>query len=649
MGQGIWTGLAMLVAEELDCDWSKIKVEHAPAAPVYAHPAFGMQMTGGSSSTWSEFERYRNAGAMARAMLVSAAAAKWKTDARKLTTGNGFVVSGKKRISYGDLATLAQKQKPPKSVTLKDRSEWKIIGKPTRRLDSAEKITGKARFGMDVQFPGLRTALVARSPVFGGKVKSFDATAAKQVKGVEQVVEVPTGVAVVATNFWSAKAGRSALTIDWDPGPGASLDTTELLANYRELAKTKGAVALEKGYVDSALSRVGKQIVAEYDVPYLAHAPMEPLNATVKIESGRCEIWTGTQFQTMDQMMAAQIAGVPPQNVSIHTAFLGGGFGRRATPTSDFVSEAVHVAKAAGVPVKTVWTREDDIRGGYYRPQFLHRIEASLDDKGHPIGWRHAIVGQSILAGTPFEKVMVKNGIDATSVEGVVDSPYLEGVPNLLVTLHSPRTQVPVLWWRSVGNTHTAFAMESMIDELAWSAGRDPLEVRTALLAEKPRHLHVLKTAAEKAGWGNPPAQGRALGLAMHESFGSIIAQAAEVSIGEDKSIRVHKVSCAVDCGTAVNPLGIEAQVQGAIAFGLSAVLYSELTLKEGRVEQSNFHDYRVLRSPDMPQVTVQVIESDAKMGGIGEPAVAPISAAVANAVYALTKQRLRSLPLRLA
>ncbi|HZX65779.1 MAG TPA: xanthine dehydrogenase family protein molybdopterin-binding subunit [Myxococcales bacterium] len=649
MGQGIWTGLAMLVAEELDCDWSKIKVEHAPAAPVYAHPAFGMQMTGGSSSTWSEFERYRNAGAMARAMLVSAAAAKWKTDARKLTTENGFVVSGTKRISYGELATAAQAQKPPRSVKLKDRSEWKIIGKPTRRLDSAEKITGKAGFGMDVQFPGLRTALVARSPVFGGKVKSFDATGAKQVKGVEQVVEVPSGVAVVATNFWSAKVGRSALKIDWDPGPGASLDTTELLARYREMAKTKGAVAVEKGSVDPTLSGGGKQIVAEYDVPYLAHAPMEPLNATVKIENGRCEIWTGTQFQTMDQMLAAKIAGVPPQNVSIHTAFLGGGFGRRATPTSDFVSEAVHVAKAAGVPVKTVWTREDDIRGGYYRPQFLHRIEAALDDKGHPIGWRHAIVGQSILAGTPFEQAMVKKGIDATSVEGVVDSPYLEGVPNRLVTLHSPTTQVPVLWWRSVGNTHTAFAMESMIDELAWAAGRDPLEFRAALLAEKPRHLRALKSAAEKAGWGKPLQQGRAIGLAMHESFGSIIAQAAEVSVNDDKSIRVHKVSCAVDCGTAVNPLGIEAQVQGAIAFGLSAVLYSELTLKEGRVEQSNFHDYRVLRAPDMPEVTVQILESDAKMGGIGEPAVAPISAAVANAVYVLTKQRLRSLPLRLA
>jgi isoquinoline 1-oxidoreductase beta subunit len=408
-------------------------------------------------------------------------------------------------------------------------------------------------------------------------------------------------------------------------------------------------VAVEKGDADAALLKAAKKLEAEYDVPYLAHATMEPMNCAVRLEGGTCEIWTGTQFQTMDQMSAAKIAGVPPEKVSIHTQFLGGGFGRRATPTSDFVSEAVHVAKAAGVPVKTVWTRTDDLRGGYYRPLFLHRIEAGLDEKGRPLGWRHSIVGQSILAGTPFEPFMVKNGIDATSIEGVVDSPYLEAVPDRRVMLQSPRLPVTVLWWRSVGNTHTAFAMESMIDELAWAAGREPLEFRSALLAAKPRHLRALKTAAEKAGWSTPPPKGRARGLAMHESFGSIIAQVAEVSVDATKEIHVHKVTCTVDCGMAINPLGIEAQVQGAMAYGLSAVLRSELTLKQGRVEQSNFHDYQVLRLPDMPEVSVHILESDAKMGGIGEPAAAPISAAVANAVYALTKQRLRSLPLRLA
>jgi isoquinoline 1-oxidoreductase subunit beta len=652
MGQGIWTGLAMLIAEELDCDWAKIHVEHAPAAPVYAHPAFGMQMTGGSTSTWAEFDRYRTAGAMARAMLVKAAAAQWKTDAKKLRTENGYVLRGKEKLSYGQLALAAQGQEPPKSVPLKDRKKWKLLGKPMRRLDSPEKVTGKAQFGMDVRFDGLRTALVARAPVFGGKVKSFDAGDAKRIKGVEQVVQVPTGVAVIARDFWTAKRGRDALLphIQWDLGPGATLDSAALLQDYRAQAKSPGpGVAAKKGDAEAGLAKAAKRVVAEYDVPYLAHAPMEPLNCTVKLEGDRCEIWTGTQFQTMDQLTAAKIAGVPPSMVSIHTQFLGGGFGRRATPTSDFVSEAVEVAKAAKVPVKTVWTREDDIQGGYYRPLFLHRIEAGLDDKGTPVAWKQTIVGQSILAGTPFEKVMVKDGVDNTSVEGVSDSPYLENVPDRLVTLHSPKLPVPVLWWRSVGNTHTAFAVESAVDELAHAAGRDPLEFRSALLSEKPRHLRALKTAAAKAGWGKALPKGRARGIAVHESFGSIIAQVAEVSVDEDKRIRVHKVSCAVDCGTAINPLGIEAQVQGAIAFGLAAVLHSELTLKDGRVEQSNFHDYRVLRLPDMPEVEVTVVESDAKMGGIGEPATAPVSAAVANAVYALTKQRLRSLPLRLA
>jgi len=649
MGQGIWTSLAMLVAEELDCDWSKIRVEHAPAAPVYAHPAFGMQMTGGSTSTSSEFDRYRQAGALARAMLVRAAAANWKMDAKKLRTENGFVLRGKEKLSYGELAVAAQGQTPPQSFKLKNRKDWKILGKPTRRLDSPEKVIGKAGFGIDVRFPGLRTALVARSPVFGGTVKSFDPAKARAVKGVEQVVQVPSGVAVVASNFWSAKLGRDALQIDWDLGPGASLDSAKLLEDYRAQAQTKGAVATEKGDADAALSGAAKKVIAEYDVPYLAHATMEPMNCAVKLEGDRCEIWTGTQFQTMDQMTAAKIAGIPQQNVSIHTQFLGGGFGRRATPSSDFVAEAVHVAKVAKVPVKVVWTREDDIQGGYYRPLFLHRIEAGLDSQGRPVGWRHSIVGQSILTGTPFEQFMVKNGIDATSVEGVVDSPYLEAIRDRRVVVHSPRLPVPVLWWRSVGNTHTAFAMESAIDELAWAAGRDPLEFRSMLLADKPRHLRALKAAAKKAGWGTPASKGRARGLAVHESFGSIVAQVAEVSVDKDKEIHVHKVSCAVDCGTAINPLGIEAQVQGAMAFGLAAVLHSEVTLKAGRVEQSNFHDYLVLRMPEMPDVSVQVLESDAKMGGIGEPAAAPISAAVANAVYALTRQRLRSLPLRLA
>jgi isoquinoline 1-oxidoreductase beta subunit len=420
-----------------------------------------------------------------------------------------------------------------------------------------------------------------------------------------------------------------------------------LMADFREQATRPGSIVANVGKVEAGLEKAASKLTLEYDVPYLAHAPMEPLNCAVKIDGDRVEIWTGTQFQTNDQMAAAKIAGTTPDKVSIHTMFLGGGFGRRATPTSDFVSEAVTVAKAAGVPVKVVWTREDDIRGGYYRPAYVHRITVGVDAKGHPAAWDHVVVGQSILMGTPFEQFMVKDGVDATSVEGLAESPYLEETPARRVSLHSPRTPIPVLWWRSVGNTHTAFAIECAIDELAHKAGVDPLEYRLALLKGK-RHGAALSLAADKAGWGKKPPEGRARGLAVHESFGSIIAEVAEVSV-EGGQIRVHQVTCAVDCGTAVNPLGIEAQVQGSIAFGLSAALRGKLTLKGGAVQESNFHDYPVLRLHEMPRIAVHIIPSQAPMGGIGEPATAPIAPAVANAVFALTKQRLRSLPLRLA
>jgi isoquinoline 1-oxidoreductase beta subunit len=647
MGQGIWTGLAMLIAEELDADWSKVKSTHAPAAQVYGHPAMGMQMTGGSTSTWAEFERYRTVGAMARDMLVRAAAAKWKVPAAKIKVENGVVSSGTKKASFGELVDDAMKLPPPKTVKLKDPSAWKIIGKPTKRLDTPEKITGQAQFGMDVQFPGLHTAIVARPPAFGAKLGKYDASAALKVPGVVKVVPTATGVAVVAKSFWAAKLGRDKLQIEWTKPEGGGVDSNKLIAEWRQLAQKSGAIALEKGKVDDALKAGKKKLDAYYEFPYLAHAPMEPLNATVKIDGDKCEIWTGTQFQTMDQMVASKILGIPPQNVTINTLFLGGGFGRRATPTSDFVSEAVIVAKAAGLPVKTVWTREDDIRGGYYRPAYVHRVQVAVDDKDMPSAWDHVVVGQSIAAGTPFEAFIVKNGIDGTSIEGLPENAYLDALTRR-ISLHSPRTAIPVLWWRSVGATHIAFAVESMIDELAHQAGKDPLAYRLALLAKEPRHANVLKTCAEKAGWDTPPAVGRARALALHESFGSIVAECAEISI-ENKQIRVHSVTAAVDCGMAVNPLGIEAQVQSSIAFGLSAALHGKLTLTDGEVQQSNFHDYPVVRMFEMPKVSVHVIQSKARMGGIGEPATAPIAPAVANAVFALTKQRIRALPLRIA
>ncbi|HEY7753155.1 MAG TPA: xanthine dehydrogenase family protein molybdopterin-binding subunit [Steroidobacteraceae bacterium] len=648
MGQGIWTTLPMLIAEELDADWTKVRVEHAPVAPVYAHTAYGTQMTGGSTSTWSEFDRYRQAGALARALLVAAAAERFGAAAADCRTENGVVTCGAKSARYGELADAAATLAPPASVTLKDPGQWKLIGKPTRRLDTPEKITGRAQFGLDVHFDGLLTAVVARAPAFGGKVKAFDAAAARAVAGVRDVIQVPSGVAVVADHFWAAKQGRDALVIDWDAGPNASLDSDRLREEFRALAATPGAVAAQAGDAAAALARAARVMEAEYAVPYLAHATMEPLNCAVRISADKCEIWTGTQFQGVDQQVAAAIAGLKPEQVEIHTMFLGGGFGRRATPTSDFVAEAVHVAKAAGTPVKTVWTREDDTRGGYYRPAYLHRLKVGVGADGLPSAWSHTIVGQSIIAGTPFESAMVKDGVDVTSVEGVADSPYVKDVADHRVDLHSPRTGIPVLWWRSVGHTHTAFAMESMIDELAAAAGRDPLEYRRALLAKHPRHLGVLNLAAERAGWGAKLPAGRARGIAVHESFGSWVAQVAEVSV-EDGALRVYRVVCAIDCGIAVNPDGVVAQMESGIAFALGAVLHSRIDLREGRPQQSNFHDYRVLRLDEMPKVEVHIVPSRERPGGVGEPGVPPVGPAVANAVFALTGKRLRDLPLRLA
>jgi len=646
MGQGIWTTLPMLINEELDADWSRISVEHAPAAPAYAHTAFGAQMTGGSTTTWSEFDRYRQAGATARTLLVQAAAARFGVAVADCRTGNGRVIAGSQSASYGELAEAASALPAPGEVALKAPADWKRIGKDTRRLDTPEKITGRAVFGIDVQFEGLKTAVVARAPVFGGTVKSFDATAALAVAGVRKVVQVPSGVAVVADHFWAAKQGRDALQVDWDLGANAALDSDALRKQFSELAGTPGAVAAQAGDAAKALAAADQVIEAEYFVPYLAHAAMEPLNCTVRLTDASCELWTGTQFQTGDQAAAARIAGLKPEQVKVNTTFLGGAFGRRAVPSSDFVSEAVHVAKAAGMPVKTVWTREDDTRGGYYRPMFLERARVALGKDGLPSAWHQVMVGQSIMLGTPFEG-MIKDGVDASSVEGVSDSPYVKAAPDHRVDLHSPATGIPVLWWRSVGHSQNAFVMESLVDELAAAAGEDPLAYRRRLLKDHPRHLGVLELAAAKAGWGSKLPEGRARGIAVHESFGSFVAQVVEVST-ERGAVRVHRVVCAIDCGVAVNPLMIAAQMESGIVYGLSAALHGRIRFKDGRVQESNFHDYRVLRIDEMPEVETHIVPSTARPGGVGEPGTPPIAPAVANALFALTGQRLRELPLRL-
>jgi isoquinoline 1-oxidoreductase beta subunit len=529
-------------------------------------------------------------------------------------------------------------------VQLKNPDTYKIVGKPRHRLDSPAKVNGTAQFGLDTRLSGMLTAVVARSPVFGGKVVSFNADRAKAVHGVKQVFQVPSGVAVVASSFWEANKGREALDIRWDEGEWAKLSTPDMRREYAELAKTPGLIARKEGEPDQAYAQAAQKITAEYDLPYLAHATMEPLNCTVDLRRDGCDIWTGSQMQTVDRNAAARIAGLKPEQVNIHTTFLGGGFGRRANPHSDFVAEAVEVAKVVKKPVKVVWTREDDMRGGYYRPAWSDRLMAGLDGSGKLIAWWHTIVGQSIIAGTPFESAMIKNGIDHTSVEGGGDIPY--AIPHLLVDLHSPQIGVPVLWWRSVGHSHTAFVVESFLDEVAHAAGKEPFEFRRALLADKPRHRGVMELAALKAGWGTPLPAGRGRGIAVHESFGSFIAQVAEVSVTPEGAVRVHRVVCAIDCGRTVNPDTIAAQMESGIAFGLSAALHGAITLKNGRVEQSNFHDYPLLRLNEMPQVEVHIVPSKEKPGGVGEPGVPPIAPAVANAIFALTGARLRTLPM---
>jgi isoquinoline 1-oxidoreductase beta subunit len=607
---------------------------------------FGIQGTGGSTSILAEFDRYRQVGAVARVLLVQAAAQRLGVSPSACRTENGVVVAGDRSLRYGELALDAARLPMPETVALREPKDWKLIGRPTRRLDTPEKINGQAVFGLDVRFDGLLTAVVARCPTFGGKLRSFDDSAARAVPGVRKIVQVPSGVAVVADHFWAARQGREALRIDWDLGPGATLDTGVMLAEFRRLAGSAGKLAAGAGDAPAVLGAAQKTIDAEYVLPFLAHATMEPLNCAVRIGDGLCEIWTGTQFQTIDQMAAAGITGLKPEQVKIHTTFLGGGFGRRATPTSDWVREAVHVAKAAGAPVKTVWTREDDMRGGYYRPMVLHRVRAAIGSDGLPAAWDHTVVSQSVNAGTPFESE-IKNGIDPASVEGAADSPYLKAIANHRVQLHDYQAPIPVLWWRSVGHSHTAFVMESMVDELARAAGADPVDYRRRLLAKQPRLVGALDLAAAKAGWGSPLPAGRARGIALHQSFGSHVAQVAEVSV-EGGNIRVHRVVCAIDCGIAVNPATIEAQMESGIAFGLGATLASAITFKDGRVQQSNFDDYKVLRLPDMPKVEVHIVPSRERPGGVGEPGTPPIAPAVANAVAALTGQRLRELPLKL-
>ena len=664
MGQGVFTGLATLLAEELDADWSSVRVEGAPAdAGKYANGNLGVQLTGGSSAMANAHEQMLRAGATARAMLVAAAAQLWHVPAAEIRVVYGVVShpASKRATRFGALAALAATQPIPQQVTLKQPTQYRLIGNGiVRRKDGHAKTNGSALFTQDLRLPGMLIAVAARPPRFGARVKHVDDAAAKAVAGVIGVVPFTAhdgsdggGVAVLARNTWIAKRGRDALRIEWDESGAVHTDSSQLLTRYRSLADQAGQLALDAGDA-TAIEAPGLRVTtATYEVPYLAHACMEPMNCLVQLTEGGVSIWNGAQSQTADQAAVARLLNLKPEQVRITQLYAGGSFGRRAAAQSDYVLEAVAIARAASavgqrVPIKLVWMREDDLRAGYYRPAFLHRIRAALDQDGALVAWQQRIVGQSVLRGSSME-ALIKDGIDSTSIEGAA-RPY--AIPNLRIELTTPTdVGVPVQWWRSVGHTHTAFATEVMIDELAAAAGRDPYLFRRNLLAAEPRLVGVLDLAADKAGWGRPLASGaagvrRGRGIAVHASFDTYVAQVAEVSVAADGKLRVERVVCAVDCGLAINPDNIVAQMQGGIGFGLGAALHSAITLKDGVVEQSNFDDYAPLRINEMPVVEVHIVPSDETPTGVGEPGVPPIAPAVVNAIYQATGRRIRTLPI---
>ncbi|RVJ10897.1 xanthine dehydrogenase family protein molybdopterin-binding subunit [Sinorhizobium medicae] len=650
MGQGSYNGIATLVAEELDADWSTIDVKGAAGnIPAYGNIAFGgtMQGTGGSTSMSTSWERYRKAGAAARAMLIAAAAAEWKVDAAEITVENGVLShpSGKSG-GFGAYAAKATTMPVPADVKLKEPSAWKFIGNAElKRFDSARKANGTEQYTIDVKLPGMLTAVMIHPPLFGAKAKSFDASAARAIKGVVDVVETPRGIAVVGEHMWAAIKGREAVTVEWDESGAEKRGTAELMSTYRDLAgKTPAAFARKDGDAEAAFAAAAKVIEATFEFPYLAHAALEPLNAVARRnEDGTIEIWGGHQLPDVYQKLASEIAGVPVENVRLNVMKTGGSFGRRAVFDGDVVVEAVHVAKALGfrAPVKVQWTREEDTRAGRYRPAYVHRLKAGIDADGKLVAWSDHIVGQSIVAKTAWDG-MVQNGVDPTSVEGANNLPY--AIQNQTVGLTTTDVRVPVLWWRSVGSTHTAFAAEAFLDEVAQAAGRDPLEFRLSMLEPQSRHATVLKLAAEKAEWQKSLPEGRFRGVAVAESFGSVVAQIAEVST-DGNGIKVERVVAAVDCGLAINPDQVRAQVEGGIGFGLSAILGEEITLTDGKVDQGNFDMYTPLRIDAMPKVEVHIVASSNPPSGIGEPGVPPIGPAVANAAFKALGKRIRVMP----
>lgn len=652
-GQGNHAGLAAIVAEELDADWSKVQVEQAPAiAKVFANTGMGVQGTGGSSAISNSWDQLRKAGASARAMFVEAAANKWNVAAGEIAVKDGVLshAGSGKSASFGELLPDAAKATPPATPTLKDPKTFTLIGTDrVRRKDSQAKSTGTARFTQDVQLPNMLVAMVAHPPKFGAKVASFDAADAKKVPGVVEVYEIPSGVAVVADNTWAAKQGREALKVTWKEDEAEKRSSDAILSSYKDLASGKTAAtdklkwqAFEtKGDISQAS---GEAFEAAYDFPYLAHATMEPMNCVAEVGLGKAKLTFGSQIPTLDQLNTAKVVGMLPGAVEIETLFAGGSFGRRATFQSDYVVECVQIAKkvGGGRPVKLVWTREDDMAAGYFRPIVHHAVKVTLDKDGFPASWRHRVVTQTIMKGSP----MGTPELDETAIEGTKGSPYLKATPIVDAQLIQPEVGVPVLWWRSVGATHTAYVMEHTIDQLAKKAGKDPVEYRRALYtkAGANRHLAVLNLAAEKAGWATPAPAGWTRGVAVHESFGSVVAQVAEVKL-ENGAPKVGRVVTAIDCGTAIAPDQIAAQMEGGTCYGLSAAMFGQITLKDGVVEQTNFDTYRVLRNTEAPTVETYVVPSGNAPSGVGEPGTPVIGPAVANALLTLTGKPTLSQP----
>jgi len=643
MGQGVVTSLSMLAAEELECDWRKIRTEFAPAAAVYFDPAFHMQGTGGSQSINSGWKPMREAGAMARMMLISAAAQKWGVDASECHAEDGAVIHAatKRRATYGSLAEAASKVTPPQDVTLKDPSQFKVVGKPFKRLDTPIKTNGKAGFGIDQRQPGMVHSVVLRCPVFGGKVASFDAAKAKAMPGVKDVFEISDGIAVVADNTWTAMQARKAIDVTWDEGPNTDVSNETIFKGFADACETPGVVSRKEGDAEAALNAATQKVEAVYQAPYQAHATMEPMNCTAYMQDDRADVWAGTQFQTPSQGVGAKIAGVKPDQSFVHTTYLGGGFGRRGW--TDFVTEACEISKHMKAPAQVTWSREDDMQHDYYRPASYVKIAAALGPDGMPTAFTARVACDSISRWF-FGPAAVSNGMDSSSVEGISDTPY--DIPNILVDYHMVTGPIPLGFWRSVGASQNGFFEESFIDELAHAANKDPYEYRKALLSKKPRHLAVLNLAAEKGEWGKPLPKGRYRGIAVLEAFSTYVAEVVEISIEKD-GVKVHKVTVALDCGRVINPNIVRQQAVSAVVFGLTQTLKGSITIDKGRVQQANFDTYDMLRMSEMPRVVdVHIVESDETPTGMGEPAVPPLAPAICNAVFAATGKRIRHLPI---